>query len=147
MGGILKMPLYVAEIPRRSGYNDAFESQNCRSAMQRCFSFNLSAIVTEGYAQVANNSTVVIAWLISCVSANSHNRRQICRTVSKQYWHWFFSRLSLLAHSKKKKLLWTQWLLSSPQPSTNIVPERANRPAPYRFANSHNPLIIGGKLC
>ena len=147
MGGVLRMPLYVAEMTRRSGYNDAFESQNCRSAMQRCFSFNLSAIVTEGYAQVANNSTVVIAWLISCVSANSHNRRQICRTVSKQYWHWFFSRLSLLAHSKKKKLLWTQWLKSSPQPSTNIVPERANRPAPYRFANSHNPLITGGKLC
>ncbi len=147
MGGVLKMPLYVAEMPRRSGYYDAIESQNCRSVTQRCFSCNLSAIVTKGYAQVANNSTVVIAWLISCVSANSHNRRQICRTVSKQYWPWFFSRLSLLAHSKKSKLLQTQWLLSSPQPSTNIVPERANRPAPNRLANSHNPLIRGGKLC
>ena len=147
MGGFLKMPLYVAEMQRPRGYYDAIESQNRRSAMQRCFSFNLSAIVTEGYAQVANNSTVVIAWLISCVSANSHNRRQICRTVSKQYWPWFFSRLSQLAHSKKKWWLWSLWLKSSPQLSTNSVPERAFRPAPYHLENSRNPLITGGELC
>lgn len=141
-------PQNIVQIGRIFPIHDAIESQNRLLQSYRCFFRILSAMFSQGYAQVACNTSMGRAWFSGCVRRIANLRRLGCRRALKQFWHLPCSQLSQLAHNKKSLwLLKSRLLLSNRLRSTKYLWERAGLPAPHLTGCSHSPFTGRGITC